>query len=82
VSDAPHTPAAPSAPSFPSASAPPREHGPHAEPDLIVENRLPAQADLATELACEERSERWLFVRQVAIVLVLVALLVTHALLG
>jgi hypothetical protein len=37
--------------------------------------------DLAVELAREERSERWLLVRQVAIVLVLVAMLLTHALL-
>jgi hypothetical protein len=43
---------------------------------------LPAESELAVELAREERSERWLLVRQVAIVLVLVALLVTHALLG
>jgi hypothetical protein len=42
---------------------------------------LPAELDRAVELAREERSERWLFIRQVAIILVLVALLVTHALL-
>lgn len=40
---------------------------------------LPEEPDLAVELAREERSERWLLVRQVAIVRALVALLVTHA---
>lgn len=88
MSDAPRTPAASSPPSFPSALGKPGEQGPPAEPGLSAEpglpaeNRLPAEADLAAELAREERSERWLFVRQVAIVLVLVALLVTHALLS
>jgi hypothetical protein len=43
---------------------------------------VPTEPDLAAERAREERSERWLFIRQVGIVLVLVALLVTHALLG
>jgi hypothetical protein len=42
----------------------------------------PTEPDLAAESAREQRSERWLFARQVAIVLVLVALLVIHALLG
>jgi hypothetical protein len=82
VSDAPHTPAIRSASSSPPASVLPGEYGPLAESGLPAENRLPAEADLAVELAREERSERWLLIRQVAIVLVLVALLVTHALLG
>jgi hypothetical protein len=43
---------------------------------------VPTEPDLVAERAHEERSERWLFIRQVAIVLVLVALLVIHALLG
>jgi hypothetical protein len=43
---------------------------------------VPTEPDLADERAREERSERWLFIRQVAIVLMLVALLVIHALLG
>lgn len=43
---------------------------------------VPTEPDLADESAREERSERWLFIRQVAIVLVLVAPLVMHALLG
>ena len=34
---------------------------------------VPTEADLEAERAREERSERWLFIRQVAIVLVLVA---------
>ncbi len=42
----------------------------------------PPDGDLEAERAGEERSERWLFVRQVAIVLVLVAWLVLHALLA
>jgi hypothetical protein len=69
VNDAPHIPAAP-APRVSAASGPPAAPGLFAEPDLAV------------ELAREERSERWLLVRQVAIVLVLAALLVTHALLS
>jgi hypothetical protein len=40
------------------------------------------ESDLVAERAREERFEQWLFLRQVAIVLVLVALLVTHALFG
>lgn len=67
MSDAPHNPAVPSVASL---SVAPGSSG------------LPAEPDLAVELAHEERSERWLLARQVAIVLVLVALLVTHALLG
>jgi hypothetical protein len=43
---------------------------------------VPSEPDLAAERAHEERSGRWLFIRQVAIVLVLVAVLVIHALLG
>jgi hypothetical protein len=49
------------------------------EPVVAAE---PSEPDLAAELAREERSERRLLVRQVAIVFVLVALLATHALLG
>jgi hypothetical protein len=82
VSDAPHTPAARSTSSVPPGFVLAEEHGPLAESGLPAESCLPAESDLAVELACEERSERWLLVRQVAIVLVLVALLVTHALLG
>jgi hypothetical protein len=58
-------PHTPAAPSVPSRPAP----------------GLPADPDLAVELAREERSERWLLIRQVTIVIVLVALLVTQALL-
>jgi hypothetical protein len=43
---------------------------------------VPTEDELAAELRDEQRSERWLFLRQVAIVLALVAVLVTHALLG
>ena len=43
---------------------------------------VPTEPDLAAERAREQRSERWLSIRQVAIVLVLVALPVIHALLG
>jgi hypothetical protein len=43
---------------------------------------VPTEPDVAAELAHEERSERRLFIRQVAIILLLVALLVTRALLG
>jgi hypothetical protein len=43
---------------------------------------VPSESDLLAESAREERFERWLFIRQVAVVLVLVALLVIHALLG
>ncbi len=43
---------------------------------------IPADVDLEAERAGEDRSERWLFVRQVAIVLVLLAWLVLHALLA
>jgi hypothetical protein len=43
---------------------------------------VPTGPDLAAERAREQLSERWLFIRQVAIVLALVALLVIHALLG
>ncbi|HXB64921.1 MAG TPA: hypothetical protein VNV42_08635 [Solirubrobacteraceae bacterium] len=42
----------------------------------------PTELDLAAERERERRFERWLFIRQVAIVFVLVALLVIHALLG
>lgn len=41
---------------------------------------IPPDGELEAERAGEERSERWLFVRQVAIVLVLLAWLVLHAL--
>jgi hypothetical protein len=43
---------------------------------------VPAEPDLLAEHSREERSERWLFIRQTAIILMLVALLVLHALLG
>jgi hypothetical protein len=66
----------------PAESNLPAEHRPPGESGLPAENRLPAEADLVAELAREERSERWLFIRQVGIAFVLVALLVTHALLG
>lgn len=43
---------------------------------------LPSEDELAAEAEREERSERWLFVRQVAIIAVLTATVVTHALLA
>jgi hypothetical protein len=42
----------------------------------------PSEDELAAEAEREERSERWLFVRQVAIIAVLTATVVTHALLA
>jgi hypothetical protein len=50
--------------------------------DVPITNRVPTETELVAECAREERSERWLLARQVTIVLVLVALLVTHAMLG
>jgi hypothetical protein len=38
--------------------------------------------DVTAERAHEERSERWLFARQTAIILMLLALFVAHALLS
>jgi hypothetical protein len=43
---------------------------------------IPDDLDLVAERASEERSERWIFFRELAIVFVLVALLVAHALLS
>jgi hypothetical protein len=43
---------------------------------------VPTEPDLAADRAREERSERRLFIRQVAIVFALVTPLVIHALLG
>jgi hypothetical protein len=43
---------------------------------------IPGNLDLAAERAREERSERWIFIRELAIVIVLVLLVVGHALLG
>ncbi len=50
--------------------------------DVPRSDIVPTDADLVAERAREERSERWLLARQVAIVLAIVALLVTHALVG
>lgn len=43
---------------------------------------VPTEPELVAELAHEARSERWLFIRQAAIILALIALLIIHALLG
>src|ERR1700722_497218 len=43
---------------------------------------VPSEPDLAAERAREERAERWLLLRQVAIIFVLVTLILAHALLG
>jgi hypothetical protein len=43
---------------------------------------VPSESDLVAERAREERFEHRLFIRQTTIVLVLVALLVIHAVLG
>jgi hypothetical protein len=43
---------------------------------------IPSDAELFEELASQERSERRLLARQVLLVLTLVALLLTHVLLG
>jgi hypothetical protein len=43
---------------------------------------IPDDLDLAAERASEERYERWIFVRELVIIFVLVALLAAHALLG
>jgi hypothetical protein len=42
---------------------------------------LPSEDDLVAERVLEDRFERWLLARQVAIVFVLVGLLAMHALL-
>lgn len=44
--------------------------------------RRPSEPELAAEAADEERAERWLLVRQVAIVLALTALVLSRVLLG
>lgn len=43
---------------------------------------IPSELDLVAERAREERAERWLLLRQVAIIFGLVTLILTHALLG
>jgi hypothetical protein len=43
---------------------------------------LPSEDELVAERAAEDRFERWLLVRQLAIIFVLVALIVTHGLLA
>jgi hypothetical protein len=43
---------------------------------------MPPVPELGEELAREERTERWIFIRQLAIAIVLIALLSTHALLA
>jgi hypothetical protein len=48
----------------------------------VNDRGVPTAPELAAERAREQRAERWLFIRQVAIALVLIALLVTHALVG
>lgn len=50
--------------------------------DLPEMPALASELEVGAEADREERAERWLFVRQVAIVAVLVALVVSHALLG
>lgn len=50
--------------------------------DLPDPPAVPCELAVGAEAAGEERAERWLFVRQVAIVLVLAALVVSHSLLG
>jgi hypothetical protein len=39
---------------------------------------LPSEVELAAERAGEDRFERWLLVREVAIILILAGALVTH----
>jgi hypothetical protein len=43
---------------------------------------IPSDAELEAEREREERSERWLFAREVMIALVLIGLIVAHALLS
>ena len=43
---------------------------------------LPSEDELVAERAAEVRYERWLLVRQLVIIFVLVALIVTHGLLA
>ncbi len=45
------------------------------------DDHLPSEAELDAERADEDRFERRLLIREVGIILVLVALVVTHALL-
>jgi hypothetical protein len=82
MSDAPTIPGVPTEPDLAAGvpTEPDLAAGILTEPDLAA--GVPTEPDLAAERAHEERSERWLFIRQVAIVLVLVALLLIHALLG